>query len=132
MLLQKECVLHVAGGVVGGKVEHGKHVLVVVHLGTVGEGEAHTREDVDDFVLDDSQRVARAKGDGVGSTGEVYMTTAVLGILNLLFQFVYLALYGLLQFVDFHTHRLFLVGGDISEFCHKGGDGAFLAQVFQP
>ena len=59
MLLQEESVLHVAGRVVGGKVEHGKHVLVVVHLGTVGEGEAHTREDVDDFVLDDSQRVAR-------------------------------------------------------------------------
>ena len=58
MLRDEERVLHVAGGVVGGEVHLREHVEVVLHLGTVGQHEAHAREDVDNLVRHDGQRVA--------------------------------------------------------------------------
>ena len=41
MLRDEEGVLHVAGGMVGGKVHLGEHMQIVLHLGTVSQHKAH-------------------------------------------------------------------------------------------
>ena len=48
-LLYKEGVLHIAGRVVGSKVEHRKYVLVVIYLRTLEKGKAHASENVDNL-----------------------------------------------------------------------------------
>ena len=60
VLRDEEGVLHIAGRVVGGEVEHREHVLVVVNLWTMEKSEAHALEDFDNLVLHDGQRMARA------------------------------------------------------------------------
>lgn len=71
MLADEESVLHVTGWMVGSEIHLGEDVVVVFHLRSVGQYESHAREDVDDLVGDDGQRVARTKLDGVGSTCQV-------------------------------------------------------------
>ena len=116
---------------VGGEVHLGEDVEVVLHLGSVGQHEAHAREDVDDFVGHDGQRVARAELDGVGGARQVHLLVARLLGLTLLAQLVDALQCHLLQLVDLHAHGLLLVGSHVTEIVHQGGNLALLAEVLQ-
>ena len=59
MRLHKERVLHVSCRMVICKVHGTIDVPVILHFGTLGEREAQTREDIDNLVLHDGERVAR-------------------------------------------------------------------------
>ena len=131
MLRYEECVLHVAGRMVGSKVHLGEHVQVVFHLRAVGQYEAHAREDVDDLVLHDGQRMAGAQLDGVGRARQVDVVALRLSRLQVLAQAVDAVEGHLFQFVDAYSHRFLLIGGHIAEVLHQGVDLAFLAQVLQ-
>ena len=74
-LLDEEGVLHIAGRMVGCKVKHGEHVLVVVNLRSMIEREAHTREDVYDLILDNRKRMAGSQCYRVGCTGQIDVVT---------------------------------------------------------
>ena len=130
-LFHEERVLHVAGGMVGGKVHLGEHMQVVFHLRSVGQHESHAREYVDDFVPDDGQRMACAHLDGVGRARQV--DVVVLGFCRsrLFAKRVNLVEGSLFQLVDFNTHGLLLVGSHVAEVGHQGVDFTFLAEVLQ-
>ena len=129
MCLDEEGVLHVAGGVVFGEVHRREHVPVVLHLGTIGQGEAHAGEDVDDLVLHDGERVACAQLYGVGRTGEVHLgSTAVVGLEGL-FEFGDALCSAGLQCVESHAHLFLLLGRHVTEVGHQVIDGALLAQI---
>ena len=70
-LLYKEGVLHVAGWVVGSKVEHRKYVLVVIYLRTLEKGKAHASENVDNLILHYGEWMAGTECYRVGGTGQV-------------------------------------------------------------
>ena len=116
---------------IGSKVEHGEHVLVVVDLRTIVEREAHTLEDVDDLVTDKCQRMASAKVDGVGSACEVEALRGCLGGLHLLAERVDLVGGCLFQFVDLDAQLALFLFGHIAEICNDGVDFAFLTEIFQ-
>ena len=103
---------------------------VILHFRTVGHGEAKTREDVDNFVLHDGERVARAQSDGVRRAGKV--NVGMVGFLasQRLAKRVDLVLQGCLQFVDFHAHLTLLLGGNFTELSHEVVNETFLAQIF--
>ena len=130
-LLDEECVLHVSGGMVGRKVEHGEHVFVIIYLRTIGQHEAHARENVDDVVGDNGKWMARAQLNGVGGAREVDVVTSGLGLFQLLPQLVDAGDGSLLELVDLDADRLFLFGGDIVEIGHEGIDFTFLTKIFQ-
>ena len=115
---------------VGGEVQLGIHVQVVLHLGAVGNVEAHAREDVDDFVLDDGQGVACAQRGGVGGACQVQVVATRVLAFELLLQGVDFLLCLVLELVQLHAHFLFLVGGHASEVGHQFVDGTLLAEVF--
>ena len=69
--------------------------------------------------------------NGVGRTCQVLCIVAAATALALLTQSVDALQSGLLQFVDFHAHRLLLVGSDITEIGHQRRYLTLLAQVFQ-
>ena len=104
---------------------------VVVDFRTFGQGEAHSREDVDNLVLHDGQRMARAKAHRVGGACQVKVVLAVGLSLHLFLQFVDTLLCQLLQFIDFDADDLFLVSGYIAEVGHQLGDFTLLAEVLQ-
>ena len=58
--LDEKGVLHVACGMVGGEVQFGKYVQVVVDLGPFGQRKAHALENIDDLIAHDCQRMARS------------------------------------------------------------------------
>ena len=60
VLAQIEGVLHVAGGMVAGKVQRLEVVIVVLDLRPLGHREAQPHEDGDDLVVDDREGVQRA------------------------------------------------------------------------
>ena len=70
-LLYKEGVLHIAGRVVGSKVEHRKYVLVVIYLRTLEKGKAHASENVDNLILHYGEWMAGTECYRVGGTGQV-------------------------------------------------------------
>ena len=131
MLRYEEGVLHVAGRMVGGEVHLRKHVEVVLHLWSVGQYESHAGEDIDDLVGDDGQWVARAELYGVGCARQVEALVARLLGLALFAQLVDALGGHCLQFINFHAHRLFLVGGYVAEVVHQGRDLTLAAEVFQ-
>ena len=112
-----------------GKVHRREHVPVVLHLGAVGQGEAHAGKDVDDLVLHDGERVACAQLYGVGRTCEIHLgSTAVVGLEGL-FEFGDALCGAGLQCVESHAHLFLLLGGYVAEVGHQVIDGALLAQV---
>jgi len=131
VLRDKEGILHVACGMVSGKIQHGEHVLVVVDLGTVVEREAHALEDVDDLILDNGQGMTGAQGDRVGRACQVLVVVAGIGKGDLLAQRVDLVLSDFFQLVDLDAYGFFLVCGHVTEVCHDGIDLTFLAQVLE-
>ena len=69
----KECVLHVARRVVGGKIHRGKHVPVVLYFRTLSQHKSHSSENVYDLVLYKRQRVACAEFYGRCCSSKVYI-----------------------------------------------------------
>ena len=55
--LDKKGVLHVACRMVGGKIERGKNVPVILDFRTFGNGESKAGKDVDDLVADNVERM---------------------------------------------------------------------------
>ena len=129
--LDEEGVLHVASRMVGGEVQLGEHVQVVVDLRTFGQRESHALEDVDDLVLHDGQRVACAQLDGVGRTREVEVVGFLGSVLQLLLQGVDVVEGELLQFVDLHADGLLVLGCHIAEVLHQRINLTLAAEVFQ-
>ena len=64
-------VLHRARGVVGGDVERLEVVPLVLDLGTLGHPVPHPREDLDDPVLDEAERMQRARARAPAGQGDV-------------------------------------------------------------
>ena len=75
--------------------------------------------------------MARAKLDGVGCARQVDGLVATFLRLTCLTQLVDALGGECLQFVDLHTDRLLLVGSDVAEVVHQGGNLTLLTQVFQ-
>ena len=101
------------------------------NLGTVGQDKAHAREDVDNLVGNDRQRMACTHLNGVGRARQVDGLVASLLCGAVLAQFVDALCGQRLQFVDLHANGLLLVGGHVAEIVHKGCDFTLLAKVFQ-
>ena len=70
-LLDEECILHVAGWMIGSEVQHGEYVLVVIYLWTLIESESHAAEDVDDLILHHGQWMAGSERYRISCTGQV-------------------------------------------------------------
>ena len=70
-LLDEECILHVAGWMIGSEVQHGEYVLVVIYLWTLIESESHAAEDVDDLILHHGQWMAGSERYRKSCTGQV-------------------------------------------------------------
>ena len=128
-LLDEEGILHVTSWVIGCKVEHGEHVLVVIYLRTMIQGEAHAREDVDNLVLDNCQRMASTQSHWVRGTGQVEVVVRILSLFHLLLQRIDALGGRLLQLIDFHTNGFLLVGSYRAEVVHERIDLALLAQI---
>ena len=129
--LDEEGVLHVAGRMVGGEVQLGEYMQVVVNLRAFGQGESHALEDVHDLILHDVERMACSEGDGIGSAREVDVVADGVGSLKLLLEFVDFLECLLLQFVDLDSNGLLFFSGHVAEVGHKGVDLALLAEIFQ-
>ena len=131
--LDEKRVLHVASGVVGGEVQHREHVQVVVDFRPLGQRESHALEDVDDFVLHDGERMARAQRNGVGRAREVDVLGLARGsrCLHLLLQRIDVVESLLFQLVELDAHGFLLVGSHVAEVRHQRVDFALAAQVFQ-
>ena len=113
-LLDEERILHIAGRVILRKVERGEIVPVVFDLGSVGDGEADARKDLQDAFADERDGVARAEGHRLRGKCEVDVGRGGLigcGFEHLLegseFRFG-----GLFQFVDLRAVLLLLLGGN--------------------
>ena len=128
-LLDEEGILHVTGWMIGCKVEHSEHVLVVVNLRTLIEGESHTAEDVDNLVLYDSQWMTCTQSHWISCTGQVDVIAACVSLFHLILESVDLGKGSLLQFVDFDTNLFFLVAWHIAEVGHEGIDFTLFAEI---
>ena len=131
MLADEEGVLHVASRMVGSEVHLGEHMEIVFHFRTVSEDKAHTREDIDDLVGDDGERMACTELNGVGRTGQVDGLVTIILCLTLLTQLVDALSGKCLQFVDLHADGLLLVGSHVSEVVHQSRNLTFLAEIFE-
>ena len=70
-LLDEECILHVAGWMIGSEVQHGEYVLVVIYLRTLEKSKAHAGENVDNLILHYGEWMAGTECYRVGGTGQV-------------------------------------------------------------
>ena len=130
MRLDEEGVLHVAGWMVVGKVQTAVHMPVVLHFGTFRQGEAETAEDVDNLVLDNRKRMARAEGNGIRRAGEVLRSfSAAGGSSGTLLQGVNLVVCKRLQFIYSHAHLFLQFGRHAPEVVHQLCYLTFLAQI---
>ena len=131
MLADEEGVLHITGRMVSGKVHLREHVEIVFYLRTVCQNKAHTREDIDDLVGDDGERMACAELDGVGCARQVDGLVASLLCLALLAQQIDALCSHCLQFVDLHADSFLLVGSHIAEVVHQGRNLTFFTEIFE-
>ena len=132
ILFDEERVLHVARRMFGREVERRENVPVILDLGPVGDGVAQPREDLDDLVLDDRDRVARPQLLGRTGTGHVFGRSAVVGdrVLKLLAQGVYAVEGRDLEFVELLPHFALEFRGHRLELFHQGVQFALLAEHF--
>ena len=87
---------------------------------------AQAMEDIDDFVLDNVQWMTGSQTDGVSRAGQIHFGGTVVLSSKRFLQGIDLFLCLVLQFVDLHTHFLFLFGGYVAEIGHQFVDGSFL------
>ena len=130
-LLDEEGVLHIAGWMVGSEVEHRKHVLVIVYLRTMVQGESHAREYVDNLVLNNGQWVTSTQGYWVSCASQVDVVAGRLSLFHLLLECVDALCGCLLELVDLDADGFLLVCWHSAEICHEGVDLTFLAQILQ-
>ena len=128
--LNEESILHVAGGVVFGKVQRREHMPVVLDFGTFGNRETQSAKDVANFVFYQRERVTRAHRNRVGRAGEVDILLVGVRIFKFAFQLVQLLDSSLFQLVQLFAHFAFLIGSHASEIVEKLGNFTFLAEVF--
>ena len=117
--LHKEGVLHVAGRMVGGKVHLREDMQVVFHFRTVGKGETHALENVDNLIGHNGYGMTGAKTNGVGRAGEVDVVVTLVGRGNLLAERIDMVGGSLLQFVNLHAHFTLLLGSNGAEVGHQ-------------
>ena len=129
MSLDEEGVLHIAGRMVVGEVHGTVDVPVVLHLGSLGEGESQTGEDVDNLVLDNGQRMARAQGDGVRSASQVDVVRHGLLCGSGSLEFVDALCGASLEFIDAHAEFFLQFGRHGTEVIHEAADFTFLAKI---
>ena len=88
----KECILHIACGVLGREVESGKIVIIVFNFLTFGNGKSKASKNFDNLVLNHCDWVVRTEGDirtgqrcvEVGRLRRILLR-AFLSLLNFLF-----------------------------------------------
>ena len=131
MLADEECVLHVAGRMVCGKVHLGEYVQVVLYLGTVRQYKTHTAEDVNNLVSDNSQRMTCTQLDRVGCACQVHAFAVAFLCGTLFAQLIDTLRSQVFQLVNLHANRLLLLSRDGAEVIHQQGNLALFAQVFQ-
>ena len=124
--LNEKGILHVTCRVISSKVQHSKHVLVVIYLWSLVECEAHSSKDVNDFILYQRQWMTCTKADRVGGTCQINIVTLCLTCLKLLFEVINLVLCDLFEFIDFHANCLLLVSCYIAKLAHQRIDFTFL------
>lgn len=129
MLFYEESILHVAGGMIFGKVHRREHMPVVFHFGTISHREAKAREDVDDFILHNRERVTRTQCNGVGRTGQVDVRMIVFLRSQALAEFVQLVLQRSLELIELHTDFTLLFRSHIAKFAHEFVNNTLFAQV---
>ena len=130
MRLHEERVLHVASWMVVSKVQAAVNVPVVLHLRAFCQGETKAAEDVDDFILDNSQGMTRTEGNGIRCASEVdRRSTCSRTFSSTLLQGVYLFLSEVLQLVNLHADLFLQFGRNTPEVVHQLRNLAFLAQV---
>ena len=129
ILLDEEGVLHVAGRMVGSKVQRAEHVPVVLDLGTIGDGEAQAGEDVDDLLAYNRDGVTCAQLCGESGTGDVDLVLLLGLLLGSLAQGIDLLSSEILEFVEPLTQFAFLLGSHVAELVEQCCYLTFLAQV---
>ena len=115
---------------VGGEVQGGEHVPVILDFGTFGNGEAQAPENLDDFIAHQRQRMARSQGKGRGRAAQVKAVVEGLCALGGGPESVDFPGGHFLESVDFHADGFLLVGGNAAEIRHQGVDGAFFREIF--
>ena len=130
-LLNEESILHIAGWMISGKVEHGENMLVIVNLWTMIEGKAHARENVDNLILDNCQWMTGTESYRVGGTCQVNIIAGCISLFHLLLESVDAFCNSLLQLIDLYTNCFLLVGWHCAEVGHKGINRALLAQILE-
>ena len=129
IVFDEESILHIACRMIFGKVHGREYVPVVFHFRTVGDVESHTGEYVDDFILDDAERVTCSQFYGIGRTGKVEVVATVVLTFELFFESAYLFLRFVLKFVQTHADFFFEFGGYVAEVRHQFVNGSLLAEV---
>ena len=134
VLLDEERVLHVACGVLGREVERREDVPVVLDFGSVGHGVAQAREDLDDFVPDECDRVARAEALGRAGARQVVRGGRPVrrGVLQLFAQGVYPLRGLLLEAVELLAQFAFELGSHRLELLHQCVQLALFAEHPDP
>ena len=129
VLADEEGVLHVAGGMVGRKVERGEHVQVVFYLGAIGQGESLACENVDDVLAHSGDGVASANLLRRRGSCDVDFACRCLFLLKAFFERVDFIGSKCLELVKALAKFSLLVVGHVTELAEQGCDLALLAQV---
>ena len=103
---------------------------VILHLGAFSHGEAKARENAHDLIAHEHQRMPCAKSHRRCRTAQVEAFVEHIGALGGSLEGIDFLGGKIFQRVDFHTHRLFLIGGDIAEIGHQSAHGSFFREVF--
>ena len=114
-----EGILHVAGGVIGGRIERREVVVVVLDLRPFKDLKPHAREHIDEHIFDARDGVQRADGDAAPGHGDVHRLAREL-FRELLFvharlQLVKARLQFLFQGVDLLPEGRALLGRDLTD-----------------
>ena len=130
MLFDKERVLHVACRMVFREVHRREYVPVILYFRAVSHGEPQASEYVNDFLLDERERVAAPQLDGIRCTCQVQRTGVFVMATHVLAQAVDLFLRSVFQLVEFHADFALVAGRHGTEVRHEVIDYSFFAQVF--
>lgn len=129
VFLDKESVLHIASGVVGGEVESGEKMPVVLDFDRFCDSEADASEDVGDLVHDDREDMAATEMRPIGRHREVVGRDVGLMSIDKSLELLNLVLSDHFQLVKDLTQFLFLVIGDRLELFEEISDEALFAEI---
>ena len=129
ILLDEEGVLHVAGGVVGSEVQRTEYVPVVLNLGTISNGKAQTREDVNNLLAHHRDGVTCSQFSREGRTGDVNLVLFLGLLLGSLAQGIDLLGSKVLQLVELLAQLTLLLGSHLTELVEQSRNFTLLAQI---